>query len=123
MSCPTSRLYLDSLGSELHLCPALLWRLEFSDLQVCCGKFSIGTHALSLEPLLISTTQRHTSTTSERKIFIKDGTPLPSQKVPSCVWPSGVIQSILMQRFSEKAGNRPGEGFEASAVSFPDPLC
>ena len=39
------------------------------------------------------------------------------------IWLCRVIQSILMQRFSKKAGNSQGEGFQASAVSFPDPLC
>lgn len=48
---------------------------------------------------------------------------LAPNEFSSNIWRTRVIQSILMQRFSKKAGNSEGESFWASAVSFPDPLC
>lgn len=110
-------LYLSTL-------PAFL----LSDLQVnVMESFYCNANSLSFGFQLISTTPTgYSSHLGKKNLFKRWQTLLsrsPQTKFWSSIWLCRVIQSILMQRFSKKAGNSPGEGFQASAVSFPDPLC
>lgn len=99
-----------------------------SDLQVnVMESFYCNANSLSFRFQLISTTQTGYSSHLGKKNHFKRWQTLlscsPQTKFWSSIWLCRAIQSILMQRFSKKAGNSQGEGFQASAVSFPDPLC
>lgn len=124
----------ESLDSEL----SLLFRSStfllctpcflLSDLQVnVMESLYCNADSLSFRSQQISTTQtRYSNHLGKKNRFKRWQTLLscsPKTKFSSSIWLCRVIQSILTQRFSKKAGNSQGEGFQASAVSFPDPLC